>query len=407
LLENYLAPLTSDTPVVQDPAATTGAIKTYWKNGLFFESDDKRFKAKMGGRLYVDTAFIDTDDDYEAHTGMGKQEDGAELRAARWYLSGEIDEQIEFKWQYDFAGGTNNKFKDAYIGLKDVGIGALRVGQYREPFTLEEMTSLNHTTFMERSLMDNLSFKRNLGVMLYDANASQRFTWAAGVFREDGSDTGISQGDGEYALTGRITGLPIRSDDEHFVHLGAAYTMRAFRGNAYVVAAKPENNLTDAAANFSQSADDVQALGLEAAWVNGPISLQGEVVHTDVGADVSGEDDSTLLGYYAFVSYFITGESRAYKPAAGAFDRIKVDRPWGKDGGNGAWEIALRYSSLDLNDGNIPANGDELTGMTAGVNWYLNPFTRIMLNYIHSEMDDAVGNDGAADIVAMRFAIEF
>ena len=80
----------------------------------------------------------------------------------------------------------------------------------------------------------------------------------------------------------------------------------------------------------------------------------------------------------------------------------KKNFKWGES--LGAIELAARYSALDLADEDI--SGGRLQDTTVGVNWYLNPNMRIMLNYVHSEAD-ARGEDGSADLVGMRFNIFF
>ena len=392
----------TQTPAEQAPQPD-GTIKVSWKDGFRFEAADKSFKAKIGGRLFFDTGFISTDSDFEA--AFGREEDGAKFRAARMYMEGEVNENIEYKWQYDFAGGTNNKLKDVYIGFKDTPAGGVRVGQFKEPFSLEELTSSNHITFMERGAPNKLTPSRNIGVALADHTQSKRVTWSAGVFRDDGSDTGQDNGDGEYSLTGRITGTPIMDDASHLVHVGAAVSLRHLRNQAYAVSTKGESGITlqDIGA-ISVAAETVELAGLEAAWVNGPLSLQGEYVMSSADP-VSGSDlDSD--GFYAFISYFLTGESRSYKDSSGAFQRIKVNNPYGKDGGKGALELALRYSNLDLSEGSGVLASD-IDSYTFGANWYLNNYTRLMFNYVHEEVDPGVGSEGSADILQFRLAIEF
>ena len=106
-------------------------------------------------------------------------------------------------------------------------IGGVRAGQFREPFSLEELTSSNHIAFMERSPMNALVPSRNLGVMVHDHSEAKTMTWAAGVFRDDGADTGINAGDGEQSLTGRVTYLPVYEDEgRHLIHVGGAYSHR-------------------------------------------------------------------------------------------------------------------------------------------------------------------------------------
>ena len=139
-------------------------------------------------------------------------------------------------------------------------------------------------------------------------------------------------------------------------------------------------------------------LGLEAAYVHGPFCLQGEYIGTAV--DATGEPDRGFSGYYAYASYFLTGEHRPYSQKNGIFCRVKPNVNFGK-GGIGAWEMGVRFSHLDLDDGAI--TGGDLDDITLGLNWYLNPNVRTMLNYIRADLDTV----GDADILEMRFQIDW
>jgi phosphate-selective porin OprO/OprP len=99
--------------------------------------------------------------------------------------------------------------------------------------------------------------------------------------------------------------------------------------------------------------------------------------------------------------YYLTGEHRRYKTRAGAFDRQKPKSIFGKDGGKGAWEIALRYSTLDLNDG--PVLGGKEDNLTLALNWYLNPATRLMINLVHADIADL----GESDFLLARWQVDF
>ena len=145
--------------------------------------------------------------------------------------------------------------------------------------------------------------------------------------------------------------------------------------------------------------DRVDLVGLEAAWVNGPLSVQSE--YMKAYADRTGASDVDFDGYYVQASYFLTGEHRNYKTSEGAFSRIKPKKNYGKEGGLGAWEVAARYSGLDLNDSDIA--GGRLNDITTGLNWYLNPNTRIMWNYVYADKNDV----GQADMLMMRLQFDF
>lgn len=375
-----------------------GDFKVFWKDGPRLETNDGSFKLKLGGRINSDWAAITEDDDVK--DAVGTVENGTEFRRARLYLEGEMYDQVEFKLQYDFAGG-DAAFKDVYVGLTDLPyVGGVRVGQFKEPFSLDELTSANYITFMERGLSNALVPSRGTGVMLRDAVLGERVTWAVGAFK-DSDDFGDRISDGEFNYTGRLTGLPWYEDGgKRLVHLGAAYSYRNPNDDQVRFRSRPEVHIAPYFVNTDLiPADNYQLVGTEAALVLGPASLQGEYVYAPVEAN--GGNDPGFRGWYVYGSYFLTGESRAYKTADGAFDKVKPARPflWGDQPGLGAWEVALRYSSLDLDDTGIA--GGDLGNLTAGLNWYLNTNTRVMMNYLFADLDDV----GDMHAFQMRFQV--
>jgi phosphate-selective porin OprO/OprP len=133
-----------------------------------------------------------------------------------------------------------------------------------------------------------------------------------------------------------------------------------------------------------------------------------------------GQGDVDFWGVYVEASWFLTGEHKNYELGKGRFGRVKPKANFDPaDGGWGAWEIAARYSYLDLDDRNI--EGGVLWDVTAGLNWYLYPNFRWMLNYVHGDVrqrgvyvfddDDVllgrVGISGGADIIQTRFQVDF
>jgi phosphate-selective porin OprO/OprP len=313
-------------------------------------------------------------------------------------MQGSVYKNMEYKLQADFADGGAD-LKDVYLGLTDLSIGKLRIGHFKEPFSLDELTSAKYITFLERGLPNAFAPSRNSGFMLHDTALGNRATWAVGLFR-DTDDTGMDIDDGGYNVTGRITGLPWYEDDgASLLHLGAAYSYRN-PDDSLRYRSRPETHLTDRFVDtLTFTSDQVDLLGLEAAWVEGPLSLQGEYVMAS--ADLMGGSDPDFSGYYGQVSYFLTGEHRKYKASSAAFDRVKPRKNFAQGGGCGAWELKARYSHIDLDSKTI--TGGELDDIAAGVNWYLNPNVRVMWDYIHADADDR----GEADIVMMRCQVDF
>lgn len=372
-----------------------------WKNGFRFESPDKKLKLKFGGRIQADFTFADPDAAVEA--AFGPIEDGSEFRRARLYFSGTIYENIEFKAQYDFAG-SKVAVKDLYLGFLDTPVGNIRVGHFKEPFSIEELTSSKYTTFLERSLPNVFAPSRNTGVMSGD-HRGERFTWAVGAFRET-DDGGISDGDGKLNLTGRITGLPIYANGgSRLLHLGLGYTRKDLEADSFRFRQRPEVHQTLRFVDTkSFAADSVSIASFELAAVTGPFWLMAELMLADVDAGLLG--DPSFSGGHVQAGFFLTGENRNYKTSAAAFDRLTPRRSFARqgkerEGGIGAWEIAVRYSTLDLTGAGLA--GGELDDITFALNWYPNPATRVMLNYVIADADGV----GDSRFLLLRFQVDF
>ena len=398
---------------VEEKVGKKNFLAAYWKSGLRLDSADGQFKLKIGGRIMNDWAVYSTDK--RVRRQFGRIGDGTEFRRARLFMEGSVYGNIKYKFQYDFA--SSDPFKDAYIQLKKLPMaGNFTAGHFKEPFSLEELTSSKYITFMERALPNVFSSGRNLGVRLNRAFMDKRATAAFGFFREGNpADTSTTFGNsGTYNATTRFTILPWYVEKgRQLLHLGLSYR-HAFHdaGEKVRFRQRPEAHLGPRFVETPKfHIEDVDYFNPEVALVYGPASLQFEWMSALV--DRPSGDDIQYDGFYVFGSFFLTGERRPYKTSSGAFDRVKPKKNFDWKGGYGALELAARYSMLDLNDEDM--NGGELSNFTFGVNWYLNPNVRIMLNYVRAMLDEDdcyykgdMGNHcGDADIVQARFQVDF
>lgn len=378
-----------------------------------------------GGRIQLDWAAFDQNVD--SINQAGDFQNGTEFRRARLVLSGDAFQVIDYKIQFDFADtdpdgdGQSTNFKDLYMTVKELPIlGHVRVGHYKEPWSLEELMSAKHLTFMERGLPNGLVGGRSIGVMAFDYSEAETMTWAVGAFvSEIDEEPPIFQDDrGGTAMTMRLTYLPWydwATEGRGLIHTGICYSYRDLADEAVRWRARPEAHLAGRVVDTGNQLDDVQnvnALCVEAALAYGPFSVQGE--YFGYWLDRGLHPDVNFHGMYAYVSYFLTGEHRNYKRTDGCFDRVKpfenFFRVRAEDGnvytGKGAWELAYRYSYLDLTNGGVV--GGRVGDHTFGVNWYLNPYMRLMWNYVHSETNaHPVAGVGIADIFEMRCQINF
>jgi phosphate-selective porin OprO and OprP len=376
------APAEQPSTAVATAPADKSTFRAFWKDGLRFENSDQTFKMRIGGRLQLDAALFGPSGALQSDFELDSFESGVEFRRARLYTEGVIYEDYGWKFEYDFA---DQAFKDVYLEATDVpGVQQVRLGFYKEPLSLEELTSDNFTTFMERGLPNAFSPSRKTGVGTMMTFLDDRITWGAGVFRGDSDDLGEGfGGEQAYDLTTRLTALPWYDDASNLLYVGLGYSHQ-FRSNFEVTySARPEAHLVPSLVRAEFVTDGIDLLDPSIALVLGPFSAQAEYIQTFVqGAD--DFDDPRFFGWYAFLSYFPTGESRGFRLDEAAFNRVypKKNFGWGAGSGWGALEVALRQSQLNLNSAGV--DGGRLNDTTLGLTWYLNPNMRILANYVYS-----------------------
>lgn len=403
--EERLATLEEEVARMRAEKDADGTLRASFSGGkLKFQSADGNFTAQLGGRIHFDLGGVNEDQAWRNSVG-GAQPDGAEIRRGRFYLAGTVNKAFDYKWQIEFAGSTAPLFKDFYVAAKDSPVGRIQGGQFKENFGIEQLTSSNNLSTMERSAASEaFSRGRNIGVMVTDHTESELLQWSVAVFKEDGADTGMSFNSGDANFTGRLSAAPInKNDGRDVLHVGAQFRKAGdFNGMLRYRARGSGTHLLTARAVDTGfiAANGADEAGVETAWVRGPFSAQAEYMRATIDAK-QGMSNPTFYAWYGLISYFLTGESRNYKASSGSFSSI-VPR---KTGGacSGAWELAARYSYIDLDDESVA--GGKLADVTLGLNWYLNRNTRILLNWSQGELQGS--RNGTADTVQLRWQLAF
>ncbi len=386
--------------------APDNAYSVFWKNTHNFQTDDKNFGLKFGGR--VDLHFIWNTQDKSTENAFGHFDDAVNFRRVRIYVAGHIYKNAIFKIQLDFEDGIAD-FKDVYLGLKNIlGGGTVRAGQFKIPFSLEELTSSKYISFVERAAPNVFAFSRQSGLMYHNTFGEEDRIWfGVSVFRTVDAFGDVTD-DGSYGAAARLTGLPIYEDGGRtLLHVGVAIGYQNPVDDVLRFRQRPETSIGPRLVDTGTfSAEDDVRVVAEAALVLGSFSAQAEYFHVFVNSNATGDPD--FWGGYVYLTYFLTGEHRKYKKSAGAFSRVSPAANFHDGGdGSGAWEVGVRYSYVDLNDEGI--NGGELGSLTAGVTWYVNPNMKLMINYTWGNVDDIPGlsGDTSAHIVTLRFLIDF
>jgi len=159
----------------------TDQAKIEWQPAPYFESADGAFSLKLRGRVHWDVAWIDDEDG-------AVDINSSEFRTARLGIEGRTLREFRYRLEFDFAGGEVN-LKDGWIEFA-VGPAEIKIGQYKLATSLEEATSSQYVTFMERaSFTDAFGFARQIGVSVKTAGKNWQFQ--IGAFRGAASDEEI------------------------------------------------------------------------------------------------------------------------------------------------------------------------------------------------------------------------
>ena len=368
--------------------------------GLRYLSEDRALGFYVGGMLQFDAAQFDHDKE--------TLHNGAEVHRGRLAVSGRVARDWHYRAEGDFAGSRPALVEGylRYTGLHRIGVSA---GLMKAPFSLEWQTSSKNTTFLERALPLAFAPPQRVGISI-DTSGSRWSAAAGGFGRTMGNASTEDRG---WGVAGRVSYAPVERNGA-VLHLGLSGAYRApDQGfNHLRIRARPEAHLADISfvdSRTIRAVDNYTVLGAEFAGARGPTLLQAEYIHSFVNR-APGRSDLQFDGWYVFGSWFITGESHSYDARRGRFGMPTPVAPISAKDGSGAWEVAVRYSQIDLND--APVHGGAQHDVTYALNWYPIDRLRLMANYVIAKTDaNATGrrNHGHAtpSIFELRAQLEF
>lgn len=378
-------------------------------------------EVRVTGFFHLDAGYYLQDDTSKAT--LGDIGDALGFRRARLAATGKVAEDVSFIMEFD-AAQAQARFVDVWMQLDDTPIGRIRLGRFRQPFGMDELTSVRELAFLERSLTFALAPFRQTGVQIADTAFGERTTWAVSGYRYVSDNFGnVFSDSGGYGFAARITGLLLDEGDEGLIHVGADYsrntpglgTVRFATQNEFFGGENPLGGPAGLSPSTLISvplfvdtgdlpANHVDLFDVELGAAFGAVAVQAEarLARADLGATAE-----TFPGGYVQARWVLTGERIPYVKSGGVFGRVQPAHALGA-GGPGAIELAARLSYLDLN-GNTTMPGRSVTASTIGVSWYLNARTKLQFNWIHDELDDTRPNLGnsSTDTFALRAQIDF
>lgn len=318
--------------------------------------------------------------------------DGVSIRRARLAIKGQLRRDWYGELDMDLANGVV-ELKDAYMRYDGLENFAFQVGNFKENFSIQRNTTSRYLQFIERPMATAFAPSRHIGLQV---NYSIPVVWAtAGLFfqpvegaetRADVEDNNKDYGRGPgHSLTGKVVLRPLYKMDDGSLHIGFAASYRTPKSdvspskwgsvrissrNATSINRKKyldTGNIGDVNFEMMMSAELAghwRGLRWEAAYL-------ADNVHIDSGAD--GATTKHFYGIYAQAGVLLFGGRQNYDAGGAKYTRITPGRSWGDI------ELCGRFDRLDLDSQGV--YGGAANAWTAGINYYVNPNIKMMLNY--------------------------
>jgi len=358
---------------------------------------------KLGGRTFLDGV---------VYSGSNKNTQnqfpsGANLRDLRVQLEGGIGEHLSFLTQIDYhPESASVKIGNAYVNYTGLAENTdLSFGKVSPPFGLDNWSNWGDLVFMEQALDGAFDPSDGLGVYA-DAALGDMVTIAAAVVAPQpsnstnfGTDNGTTGRSDLLAEAARITFSPVHTEDAVY-HLGASVWNQSLKPTDQTGAAitdwvgfSTQTELVARQTPYLFSTPWIQGRGetvwgLEAAGLWGPLHMTAEYQQatmrmngfTPVGGTAAIKGNPVVSAWHVQAAYMLTGESRGYDFPSGTFSNPKPTAECG------AWEVAARYSVINLNDKGI--FGGSGHDVTLGVNWFVNDIVRVAVNYLNVRLHE-------------------
>ena len=466
-------------------------------SGFGWVSADGENSIKLTGLVHFDARNINngltTSEDKDSASGA----DNFEVRRARIGINGTLYKNIDFEVLTNLVGSSSNLVHRAYINYNYNKQAQVRVGRFKQPFSLEEQTSANAIDFMERSYGNQMVAAQRNGAMVF-GEPTKGLTYAVSAYQDGFNELSNTNHIGTLGI-GRVTAnlAELRGGStDTVIHLGAAVDRGKYEvvpttssdtgvaastiTRATVLSFRTENRGMANAYRAQIAGDTVTAgygiagnnaanvnknlQGLELALATGPFKFQSEYFNSTFGASSKNYCVDAITGctagslystnfdikakaaYYEFF-YNLTGESWANSYKSGAFTTVKPKANFnsGPGGGWGAWQLGVRYSTYDVTEpttftgrSNVAGavstgstkvnsisgwtsrgeNSEKAQTLTLGLNWILNPNSRLMMNYSETYFDRPVtylttttpatlGSTGSEKVLSLRTQLNF
>jgi phosphate-selective porin OprO and OprP len=397
-------------------AAASEAVEVSMPEGRpTVATTDGRLSLAIGGLMQFDMGGYFQNPN--KNTQFPELNDGVNLRRGRLYFVGKFDD-FTVNVTPDFGGSPDGsptlyEANINYTGIKPVTV---TVGYFHPFVSLEDATFPGDLLFLERPSIINIERSVAAGIQRasFGANAATDDYFASAYLTGPlfgAQNTTLLNGE-QGGFIGRLAARPYHDEDWN-LHTGFS-GQTVFHPNinasgtpgvsqtTLTLGDQPElridfNKLVDTGPLSARGAS-VYGGELGANWRN--FLVQGEYYQIGVTQSKLPGVPAPRLGFnggYVEGSWVMTGEPHPYDAERAAWSRPKVDHPFNlADGGIGAWEIAARYSTVDLNSNIVPGISQSVTGGVYGgqqqiaalaLSWYPNDWLRFMLQFQYVDVN--------------------
>ena len=402
------------------------ALEAVYEDGFWLKTTEPDlFSLRIGGLLQTDYRYFDYDNG-------DPDKNRFDLRRARLFLKGRLTRHFEYKFEYEFQGAGSRRLLDAYGDVHLLPYLSLRIGQFKEPFSLEQVTKDKNIVFAERAMGYYLTPGRDVGVMAHASVWDDRINYGLGLFNGDGVDDTTGGDIDDPEVTGRLVFAPFRNSGlswlEDFQIGGSLGYARIDRNNVSIhVKTTGLTTFFDVSSsakfNVIREADKRYRYGAELGWAYGPFALASEYIQVQYRDITTSADQFNveLEDTYVSLLWMVTGERPTYRN--GIFQPIKPKRSvW--EGGWGGIGLAVRFDVFEADESvydTLINEGDSVRKAEAyslAVNWYLDDNTRLILDATRTEFDrplqvdrDSITGESIfsdrEDVLTARFQFEF
>lgn len=395
---------------------------------IAFESKDKNYKLWLDNRVYLDgaTYFDNYDHDLskDENLALGQLDVPGQylkLRRMRFAIKANVGDNWYGEIDFDFDGNVvdiKDVYMRRYFGQPGSPWGQIRIGQFRMPQGMQQTTTSRYLKLMERAGVYKFNPNRRLGIGW--SSWSKKYSFGLGVHTEEVRfdpdyeldptlDYYSGPKDGAGVMQGASPMLGVSTRGVYYpineigklISIGAGFSHRTVGlykyadGGRIKYDVKDETRVSEMEWTVAKvdGAESATNFNIDAALSFGSWRMTGEYYYNMVSLE-SGADPVNFSGFYVQSAYLLTGENHAWNYREGEFTQVRADSK------KGAWEVAARYSYLNLNDFDSGVLGGQKGQWTVGINYYASRNVKFMLNYSYVNHDQyADGSGDYADYV--------